>query len=322
MQLVRRVGVGPSAGPTSRRLESTGPLPRLLDDCLRFVSEETRTFEVVVARQRVRLPEYPEVALREAVLNALAHRDYSISGTTVDLVVWDDRVEITSPGELPAPITVENMREEHYSRNRRLMRALKELGLVEEFGEGVNRMFEEMGARLMTAPSIRAGRTSVTVTFFNRFLVSVEDQAWLASLGHLSLSEGERLALAMARANGSVTRRALNDRLSGADPTRVLTGAVAKSLLVQVGARGGARYVLSPELAIRTGASGVEAQNRKRQRLLDEIQSRGSLSTAEAAELLGEDATVVRHLLNDLAHDGQVEARGNTRGRRYHATIR
>jgi len=319
VQLIRRVGVGPSAGPTRRREELAGPLPTLLTRCLDFITTNTETYEVVIGRQRVTLPEYPEVALREAILNALAHRDYSMSGTTVDITVWDDRVEIRSPGDLPAPITLQNMRDEHFSRNRRLMRSLKEFGLVEEFGEGVDRMFDEMGARLMDPPSITASATSVTVSFFNRFLVSVEDQAWLASLGHVELSEGERLALAIARRQTSVTRRSLKERLATGDPTQVLRGAVAKGLLTQTGARGGVRYVLSPELAMRTGASGVEAQSRKRQRLLDEILQRGSISTAEGVALLDEDPGVVRHLLADLALGGQVEARGNTRGRRYYA---
>ena len=319
VQMIRRVGVGPATGPTIERLEVTGPLPSLLDQCLTFLSEQTRTYEIVVGRQRVQLPEYPELALREAILNALAHRDYSMSGATVDITIWDDRVEIKSPGDLPAPITLENIRDEHYSRNRRLMRSLKDFGLVEEFGEGVDRMFAEMEARLMTPPTITSSATSVTVSFFNRFLVSVEDQAWLASLSHLSLSEGERLALAIARQEGGVTRRRLNESIAGGDPTQTLRGAVAKGLLVQTGARGGVRYVLSAELAIRTGASGVEAQARKRQRLLDEVRRKGSLSTAEGALLLDDEPSLVRHLLNDLVHSGEVEARGNTRGRRYHA---
>jgi len=78
------------------------------------------------------LPEYPEEVLREALLNALAHRDYNVRGTTVDVTVWDDRIEIRSPGGLPGPITVANMREEHYSRNRRVMRCLKTLHLLDD----------------------------------------------------------------------------------------------------------------------------------------------------------------------------------------------
>lgn len=83
--------------------------------------------------------------------------------------------------------------------------------------------------------------------------------------------------------------------------------------------QGGARYELSEEVVMRAGSSGLEAQSRKRQMLLDEIQQRGSLSTAEGAAVLDEDQSVVRHLLNDLTAAGLVVARGQTRGRRYYA---
>jgi hypothetical protein len=69
---------------------------------------------------------------------------------------------------------------------------------------------------------------------------------------------------------------------------------------------------------MRAGTTGVEAQTRKRQMLLDEIRRRGSLSTAEGAELLGEEMVLVRHLLNDLVASGEAMAQGQTRARRYY----
>lgn len=93
---------------------------------------------------------------------------------------------------------------------------------------------------------------------------------------------------------------------------------MAKGLLVPAGQAGGAKYELSEEVVMRAGASGVEAQSRKHQMLLDEVQRRGSLSTAEGAALLDEDQVLVRHLLNDLVAAGIMVARGRTRARRYH----
>ena len=129
--------------------------------------------------------QYPPAVLREAVLNALAHRDYGLAGATVDVTIWDDRIEVQSPGSLPGHITTDNMRREHFSRNRRVMRVLKILNLVEEYGEGVDRMFNEMEARLMEPPHFSATASSVTVTLYNRSVLSIEDQAWLALLGHI-----------------------------------------------------------------------------------------------------------------------------------------
>jgi ATP-dependent DNA helicase RecG len=165
-------------------------------------------------------------------------------------------------------VTVDNIREEHYSRNRRVMGVLKTLRFVEEYGEGMDRIFGELEARLMSPPLIADTAASVTVTLYARSLLSPEDQAWLALLGHLPVTPKERRALV--------------------------------------------------QIVMRSGASGLEARGRQRQRLLDEIRRQGSLSTVEAAEVLGEGLLHARHLLNDLARAGQVVARGRTRARRYY----
>ncbi len=318
IQVVRRVGVGPGPGATHARKEVIGPLRHVLDETLAFIAKHTERHETVVGTHREVFSEYPTAVLREAVLNALAHRDYGLQGATVDVTAWDDRIEVRSPGSLPGHITLDNIRQEHYSRNRRTMRVLKLLGLVEEYGEGVDRMFREMEARLMDPPSFAVTPSSVTVTLRNRSLLSVDDQAWLSLLGHLELSPPERRILVLARREGDITPRRLRELMPGADVDSLVAGAVAKGLLVLTGHRGGARYVLSDEVVLRAGSEGLEARNRQRQLLLDEIQKRGSLSTVEAAAHLRLDRTLVRHLLNDLVRAKLATSKGRTRGRRYH----
>jgi ATP-dependent DNA helicase RecG len=319
VQLVRRVGVGPGPGPTQARREVAGPLPLVLDGVMDFIQTHTQRFEAVIGARREYLAEYPTNVLREAVLNALAHRDYGLEGATVDVTIWDDRIEIRSPGSLPGHITLDNIRQEHYSRNRHVMQVLKLLALVEEYGEGVDRMYREMEARLMEPPIFTATPSSVTVELRNRSLLSVEDQAWLALLGHLDLSPQERRILVIARHTGGVTPRQIRAVMLDVDAEALLAGAVAKGLLVRTGERGGTRYELSDEVIVRAGAGGVEARGRQRQLLLDEIHRRGNLSTAEAVAFLEErDATTVRHLLNDLVRAGLAVAKGRTRARRYY----
>lgn len=321
VQLVRREGVGPGPGAVRARQEVSAPIPMVLDAALAFIDANTSRHEAVVGTHRETFAEYPPAVLREAVLNALAHRDYGLEGATVDITIWDDRIEVRSPGPLPGHITSENMREEHYSRNRRIMRVLKLLALVEDYGEGIDRMFNEMEARLMEPPHFVATTSSVTVTLYNRSLLSIDDQAWLALLGHLDLTGQERRALVIARHDGGVTPRRLRKVFGDQfDVDSVISGAVAKGVLVRVGRGGGARYILSDEVVTRAGGAGVEARSRKRQTLLDEIRRRESLSTAEATDFLGEsDRLLVRGLLDDLVRTGDAVARGRTRARRYHA---
>ena len=318
VQLVRRVGIGPGPGPSSAGEECTGPLVETVDCCLRFLARHTRRFESVTGTRRDALPEYPEAVLREAVVNALAHRDYDLDGATVNITVWDDRIEVRSPGPVPGHITIDNMRDEHYSRNPRIMRVLKTVGLVEEYGDGIDRMYREMESRLMEPPAFEATASSVTVTLRNRFLVEVEDQIWLMQLGREDLTTNGRRALVAARRNGAITPRELREIAPQADAGAVLAGAVTKGLLVRVGCRGGSRYVLSEEVVLRAGDAGMALQNRQRQTLLDEVRRRGSISTTEAALLVNATPATARALLDELVKVGLFEARGRTRARRYH----
>ena len=222
---------------------------------------------------------------------------------------------------MPGHVTVENIREEHYSRNRRIMRVLKQLDLVEECGDGVDRMIDGMEARLMEAPQFVATPSSVTVVLKNRSLVSLEDQVWLGVLGDLDLTTGERRALVEARHKGEVTPRRLRQLMPDSEAGSVLRGAVLKGLLVRVGRAGGSRYVLSDEIVLRAGTRGIQARERRRQTLLEELRRRGSLSTAEAAEFLEEgDKVSIRRLLKDLVRAGLAREEGVKRGRRYLAT--
>ena len=312
VQLVRRIGVEPGPGPASARAEFAAPFAETVERCVAFIAEHTAQIEVVAGVRRETLPEYPLPVLREAVVNALAHRDYNLSGATVDITVWDDRVEVRSPGSLPGHITKDNMRNEHYSRNPRIMRTLKTLGLVEEYGEGIDRMYREMEARLLDPPTFEATSSSVAVTLRNRSLADVEDQAWLLGLAE-DVTPGERLALIVARRDGAVTKRALRSLMAESEVNAVLEGAVAKGLLRRVGSAGGTRYVLGVRAA--SGAGGVE--NRRRARLLEEIRRRGSITSTEAAEVLQASADTARKLLKELALAGVLHAEGNTRGRKY-----
>lgn len=314
VQLVRRSGTGPGTGPSIERTECAGPLAETIACSMDFISRHGGGLEVVTGDRREALPAYPPTVVREAVVNALAHRDYGLAGATVDVTVWDDRVEVRSPGGLPGHITVDNMRGEHYSRNPRIMRVLKTLGYVEEYGEGVDRMFREMEARLMEPPTFEATADSVTVTLRNRVLVDIDDRIWLNQLGADELGRDEARVLVAARRGGGVTPRALRAWIAEADINAMLGRMVSKGLLRRVGVRGGSRYVLSDTTIARAGTGPPD----DRQTLLDEIRHRGSLSSAEGALLVERDVAYARGLLNELVEAGLARAEGRTRARRYH----
>ena len=96
--------------------------------------------------------EYREFVRTEIVVNAATHRDYSIRGTDIQIKMFDDRLEVDSPGTFAGMVKRENIRYTHFSRNPKIAAFLRDYGYVKEYGEGVDRMCKEMEALGLPAP--------------------------------------------------------------------------------------------------------------------------------------------------------------------------
>ena len=88
--------------------------------------------------------EYGEFVRTDIVVNAVAHRDYGIKGTDIQIKMFDDRLEVDSPGTFAGMVKKENIRYTHFSRNPKIVAFLKDYGYVKEYGEGVDRMCREL----------------------------------------------------------------------------------------------------------------------------------------------------------------------------------
>jgi ATP-dependent DNA helicase RecG len=143
-----QVKCGRFAGTTSVRFldERTfeGSLLSQMDQALAFVTRNTRQGIRITGRaEREMIPEYPEDAVREAIVNAVCHRDYGAVGT-VQVRIYDDRLEVWNPGTLPPELSIESLSREHPSRprNPRLAQALYRARLIEHWGTGTLRMIQ------------------------------------------------------------------------------------------------------------------------------------------------------------------------------------
>ena len=128
-------------------LDIAGPIPKALEQALRFIDKNTRHPLLVTGMRRLRLDEYPTAALREAIINALAHRDYEDASRKIHVELFADRIEVISPGLLPQGITLDHLRSgklQPCSRNPVLAQGLRLLGLMEELGTGMVRMKQAM----------------------------------------------------------------------------------------------------------------------------------------------------------------------------------
>lgn len=99
-----------------------------------------------------KVPEYPEEAWLEGVVNALCHRSYNVQGNSIYIKHYDDRLEISNSGPLPAQVNVENIRTERFSRNPRIARALEDMGFVRQLNEGVSRIYLSMEKSMLSTP--------------------------------------------------------------------------------------------------------------------------------------------------------------------------
>lgn len=154
---------------------------RTFDKCLFKILEQAREFINSQLREFTHLnpegifetvPEYPEFAWYEGLVNAVCHRDYSNSGEYIIVKLFDDRLEISSPGKLGGFVTLETMKNKRYSRNPQIARVLNELGIVRELNEGVKRIYTEMQRFYLKDPIYtEPDRNSVLLVLDNNIAV-------------------------------------------------------------------------------------------------------------------------------------------------------
>jgi len=235
------INAGASAGERyARRVEVTGPLARLVERTWQVLSEELRLESVANGLAREERYAYPVEAVREVVVNAICHRDYAISGQRIEIRLFDDRMEIISPGGLPGHITLDNIVEEHYSRNPRLVRGLYYWGYIEELGLGMDIVYEAMRRERHPEPELRATPRSFTVTL--RCAVDQFEQQYGDDLSPRQLRALRYLADHDMITNSDY--RELCPEVSSETVRLDLRDMVTRGILLRVGDKRGAYYVL------------------------------------------------------------------------------
>lgn len=224
-----------------RREEINGPLPRLIEQAWRVLWEEMRVEAVVKGLEREERTEYPPFAVREALVNAVAHRDYRLRGRRIEIRMFDDRLEVTSPGGLPGYITLDNIVEEHFSRNPRIVSGLFQWGYIEELGLGIDRMIEAMVEHGHPPPKFRATPYSFTVVLYN-----VRERPAIPAWQR-DMNERQLRALAYIQEKGRITNREYRELCPSvsAETLRLdLADLVDKGILLKIGDKRGTYYIL------------------------------------------------------------------------------
>ena len=163
---------------------------------------------------------YPENACREALTNAIAHRDYSEEGRGIEIYVFDDRIEIKNPGGLLSTISVTDlqaMKGVHQSRNAYIARALRETGFMRELGEGMRRIFELMKSNELAPPDIESQNDSFTLRLHHRPMYSAEEVFWLSQYDRFTLNPEQKAILLLGRKGSLIAPKDIWDRLGIVD---------------------------------------------------------------------------------------------------------
>jgi ATP-dependent DNA helicase RecG len=224
-----------------RRVEIEGPAARIIERAWQVVNEEMRVEAVVNGLRREEVPEYPRFAVREALVNAVCHRDYRLSGRRVEIRMYDDRLELISPGGLPGYITLDNIVDEHFSRNPRLVAGLFQWGYIEELGLGIDRMIEEMLQHGHAPPNFEAKPYSFTVRLHNTLERSP------ATRWQSNMNERQLRAMSLIDQQGRITNRDYRQLCPDVNPETLrldLVDLVDKGLLLKIGDKKGTYYIL------------------------------------------------------------------------------
>lgn len=287
------------------------------------VFEQVRTLLGTLIHRSARLhdlffkemPEYPTFAWQEAVVNAVAHRDYAIQGRTVEVWLYGDRLEVLNPGTLSPEVELAELREgraAHASRNPRIARVLADLGVMRDQGEGIPRMFDEMQTSFLRLPELDVIAGQFRLTLRNEPIFQGDDPAWSGQVRDLPIEVSQKRALAalVGRDFANSDYCALN-ALDRDSAYRELADLVGRGYLETTGTGAGTRYRVLRSAVPHRGATDPIA------RLDARLREAGFITNADYRAAFGSDRLAATAALTTWSREGVVIREGEKRWTRY-----
>jgi len=298
-----------------------GSIPEILRDAEVRILTSMQMRALITGLIREDIPEYPLVAVREALVNAVAHRDYSgyVKGAYIQVRMFSDRIEVHSPGGLFGAVTEDNIDTEHSTRNQVLMRLLEDLHLVENRGTGIQAMIRAMRGANLEPPVFQDRRSSFWVIFKNHTMMDAEAVRWLGRFSGVDINDHERTALVYLRTHHRMANRDYQrlNSVDGPTATRDLRVLVSERLIEQHGTRGGAYYELAS--ALREALMSAAELPENQRRILSYVEEHGSVANADVRRLLGINADQAKYTLGCMVKSGLLRLEGHSKAAKYSA---
>jgi len=239
---------GREMGDRFEREDVCDTLPEAVRRAERWLNEHMRKGSRMVGLERQDWTQFPPAAVREVLVNAVAHRDYSVRGEGIRVSLFSDRLEIYSPGRLPGHVTVENMVEERFSRNESLVQVLADYGLIERLGYGIDRMLRQMEAAGLPPPTFRETAAGFLVVLVGQPVDDLgPDGLAVREWVRQGLNERQIAALLHLITEQRITNRDLQDRYLEVSPETIrrdLSDLVERGMLLKVGDKRATYYIL------------------------------------------------------------------------------
>lgn len=229
------------------RADIRGTLPEQARRAEAFVRENIGQSVNIDKLQRTDSYLYPISAVREIIVNALSHRDYSIQGDSIRLLLFSDRLECYSPGRLPGHITVQNMQQERFSRNAIIVQVLYDMGFIERLGYGIDRVVRSLAEQGNPQPTLEETAAGFKITFLNSslsngFLQDNTVREWLK----MGLNDRQIKAMGYVLDNGRITNadyQSLCPSVSVETLRRDLADLVSRDALLRIGEKRATFYI-------------------------------------------------------------------------------
>lgn len=197
-------------------------LPYAVEQTIAFIERHTNQGIEIGRVYRKTFPNYPPEAVREAIINAIVHADYSLPGSDIKVAVFSDRIEITNPGLLPFGMTMQAaLSGVSILRNRVVGRIFRELDMIEQWGSGIGRIFSSCREYGLQTPIFNEVGTSFRVTLFGTKALKESKQQWQLHLIDFLKREGE-ISTKQSAQLWKVSDRAARTRLRKMVETGVL----------------------------------------------------------------------------------------------------
>lgn len=290
-----------------------GTIPEVLEGSMGVVRRNMQRRTIKTGLLSEDILEYPELAVREVLVNAVGHRDYGPGalGSQVQVKMFSDGLVVQSPGGLFGPVTEETLGEAvvQASRNVHLMRLLEETGLAESRGSGIRTVSAQLARAHLPPPEFEDGRTYFRVTFSNESLLDETAVSWLSRFAGFPLSDAQRLALALLRKHQTI-RNLDYTRLNQCDSrvaTADLAGMRELGLINQLGSRRWAVYELAPAFIESVLPPQIAAWKARHRTVFGFVQRQGNVSIKQIVDGCRLSKPYARLIVYELLKFGAIE---------------